>query len=331
MRDAIKFYFNFLKILINYNIWLYFRRMLWFISFLNFKAAALILTAAALWFSCVESRAGGIEMSTSAVNLNSASKNGNGAEYRYDFFRRFNLSRIVGMVYDKKTSFPVKNCEITIGSKKIKTDKNGYFEMDFLLEGEYLISAFSPSYEQYTDIIKIKAPLSALKIYLYKRGVKISESQKANHEYDRLLSKIISGPANNIIINGDGSETRKKPSYKSKAGAKRMIEEDSKGRSYSKKTDSEVSKAPKISTARGFGLMICSVRETGGAPVEADAKIIIGTQSILTKKSEPVEIHNVPVGSYKIIIKCEGYKDKIFERINIGAGENKKDFFIDKN
>jgi len=281
-----------------------------FIKSSGFAAAAQSETAAAL---------------SGAVNDNSpAFENG-------EVIGRVSFSRVVGMVYDQKNSYGVKDCHISIGAEKTITNKNGYFEIASLLSGEYIITASAEPYERHIDIIKIKAPLCAVKIYLSKPEYKISDIKKANLEYDRLLASIMKENVNEIDINGD-PPARKKPSYSSAYGRKQMIEEDTKdgSRAYSKKTSGEVSKAPKIHAGKGFGLLICSVFETSGAEIEKNARIIIATQSIETQKSQPATIHNVPAGSYKITVKCEGYKDKVYDRVSVKAGKNERKFFIDK-
>jgi hypothetical protein len=247
-----------------------------------------------------------------------------------ELIRAIKFSRLVGMVYDKKNAAGVKGCEISIGREKTITNANGYFEITSILAGEYIITASVMPYERHIDVITIKAPICAVKIYLSPPGYKISETKKANTEYDRLLAKIMKGSVNQIDINGD-PPARKKTSYSSGYGRKQMIEEDTKGgRAYSKKTSGEVSKAPKISTGKGFGLLVCSVFESSGAEIESNARVIIATQSIETQKSQPVEIHNVPAGSYKITVKCEGYKDRVYDKIIVKAGKNERSFFIEK-
>ncbi len=243
--------------------------------------------------------------------------------------RAIKFSRVVGMVYDMRSSRGLKNCEIRVGKIKTVTDANGYFEIPSMLCDEYIITAVLPPYERHIDVVKLTSPLKAVKIYLEMPEVKISETKKANLEYDRLLARIMKGSVNEISINGDG-ERRKKPAYTSKYGRKQMIEEDAGGRKYSKKTGGEVSKAPHISADKGFGLLICSVFESSGAEIEGNARILIATQAVETLKSRPVEIHNVPVGNYKITVKCEGYADKIYDKVAVKQGKNERSFFIDK-
>lgn len=243
--------------------------------------------------------------------------------------RVIKFSRVVGMVYDIRSSRGLKNCEIRVGKVKTRTDANGYFEIPSILYDEYIITAVLPPYERHIDVVKINSPLKAVKIYLETPEVKISETKKANLEYDRLLARIMKGSVNEISINGDGGQ-RKKPSYSSKYGRKQMIEEDARGRKYSKKSSGEVSKAPHISADKGFGLLICSVFESSGAEIEGNARILIATQAVETLKSRPVEIHNVPVGSYKITVKCEGYADKVYDKVAVKPGKNERNFFIDR-
>ncbi len=272
----------------------------------------------------LESFENSIPLSTIENGINEAAEKG-------ELIRAVKFSRVVGIVYDKKNANGIKDCVVRIGNEKTVTNENGYFELSSILCGEYIITASVKPYERHIDVIKIKSPLCAVKIYLSLPGQKISEIKKANNEYDRLLAKIMKASVNEIDINGD-PPARKKASYSSKYGRKQMIEEDTKsGRAYSKKTGGEVSKAPKISTSKGFGLLICSVFESSGAEIENNARVIIATQSIETQKSQPVEIHNVPAGSYKITVKCEGYKDKVYDRVIVKAGRNERDFYIDKS
>jgi hypothetical protein len=245
--------------------------------------------------------------------------------------RAIKFSRVVGMVYDLRSSRGLKNCDIRVGKIKARTDANGYFEIPSMLCDEYIITAVLPPYERHIDVVKLNSPLKAVKIYLEMPEVKISETKKANLEYDRLLARIMKGSVNEISINGDGGAQRKKPSYTSKYGSKQMIEEDAGGRKYSKKSGGEVSKAPHISADKGFGLLICSVFESSGAEIEGNARILIATQAVETLKSRPVEIHNVPVGNYKITVKCEGYADKVYDKVAVKQGKNERSFFIDKS
>lgn len=243
--------------------------------------------------------------------------------------RQISFSRVVGMAYDIRTSNGLKNCEIRIGKVKTTTDENGYFEIPSMLYGEYIITALHAPHERYIDVIKIDSPLSAIKIFLAVPSVKISETEKANREYDRVLAKIMKGNVNEISVNGD-ERAPKKSSYYSKYGRKSAIEEDTRGRSYSKKEKGEVSKAPRISADRGFGYLVYSVFESSGGEIENNATITIATQSVQTDKSKPVEIHNVPAGSYKITVKCEGYASKTYARVTVKPGKNERSFFIDK-
>ena len=287
----------------------------------------MIILSAFIKPSCFAASAESFEtaapLSTVENGINEAAKNG-------ELIRAVKFSRVVGMVYDKKNAAGIKDCEIRIGREKTVTNKNGYFELTSVLAGEYIITASVIPYERHIDVIKVKSPLCAVKIYLSPPGYKISETKKANIEYDRLLAKIMKASVNEIDINGD-PPAHKKSSYSSKYGRKQTIEEDTKGgRAYSKKTDGEVSKSPKISTSKGFGLLVCSVFESSGADIDSNARVIIATQSIETQKSLPVEIHNVPAGNYKITIKCEGYKDRVYDKVVVKTGRNEHNFFIDK-
>lgn len=243
--------------------------------------------------------------------------------------RSIKFCRVVGMVYEAKTSRGLKDCDIRIGRLKTRTDENGYFEISSVLYDEYVITASRPPFRRHIDVIRLDAPLKAVKIYLEMPEVKISETKKANREYDGLLARIMSGSVNEITVNGD--EKRMKPSYASKFGAKQAGGEGAGGRGYSKKSSGEVSKAPHISADRGFGLLVCSVFETSGAEIENNARIVIATQAVETLRSRPVEIHNVPVGSYTITVKCEGYADKVYEKVAVRPGKNERSFFIEKS
>ncbi|HOD40669.1 MAG TPA: carboxypeptidase-like regulatory domain-containing protein [Candidatus Wallbacteria bacterium] len=289
----------------------------------NFLSAALLPALMTLFLI-----AASFAPALAAQNVpSSAPESTNGAETVRQ--RQINFSRVVGMAYDIRTSNGLKNCEIRIGKVKTTTNENGYFEIPSMLYGEYIITALHSPHERYIDVIKIDSPLSAIKIFLAVPAVKISETEKANREYDRALAKIMKGNVNEISINGDESAP-KKSSYYSKYGRKSAIEEDTRGRSYSKKSKGEVSKAPRISADRGFGYLVYSVFESSGGEIENDATITIATQSVQTEKSKPVEIHNVPAGSYKITVKCEGYASKTYDRVTVKPGKNERSFFIDK-
>jgi len=238
-------------------------------------------------------------------------------------------SRIVGMVYDAKKHFGVKNCEITLGGQKAVSDENGYFEMPEILCGSYLITAVCAPYKRHIDIIRIDAALEAVKIYLFMPGVKEKEAEAAAREYDRKLAAIMKRNVNEISINDD-EKPAKKNGYYSKYGRKQSSQEGAGGRKYSEKSKDEISKSPRITAEKGFGILLGRVFESSGGEIEANARVIIATQAVETERSQPFTINNVPVGSYPVTIKCDGYVVKKYDKLKISPGKNHCEFYISR-
>ncbi|HNY11502.1 MAG TPA: carboxypeptidase-like regulatory domain-containing protein [Candidatus Wallbacteria bacterium] len=240
--------------------------------------------------------------------------------------------RLIAMVYDARTLEAVADCYVSIGSKRIRTDDRGYFEISNMLSGDYFVTIERPPFEKYAQFHSFQSPLAILRIGLVIPPPEITEMQKKNTEYDMTIGRIMRMNTNEIMIGEEAEKPRKKKSgssYYSPYGRSFHSGEGKKTMAFTEKAPGEISKAPKISTARGFGKLIGCVYENNGSEIKSPARIIIGIgRGSETEKSGTFEIHNIPVGTYDVTIKCQGYETRVDKGFKINGGRNKYDFFL---
>ncbi len=239
--------------------------------------------------------------------------------------------RLIAMVYDARTLEAVADCYVSVGSKRIRTDDRGYFEVSNMLAGDFFVTIERPPFEKYGEFHSFQPPLAIMRIGLVMPPPEITEMQKKNGEYDMTIGRIMRLNTNEIRIGEEAEKprTRSSPGYFSPYGRAYSSGEGKKSMAFTEKAPGEISRAPKISTARGFGKLIGCVYENNGSGIKSPARVIIGPgRGSETEKNGTFEIHNIPVGIYDVTIKCPGYETRVDKGFKINNGRNKYDFFI---